>query len=74
MAEQTTTRWRIDYADEGGAGDYDPAEYDTLEIAKTEARSALASGDMPWAVKARIFPVDADGEPLEAPESVTITR
>lgn len=58
-------RWRIDYSDEKGAGDLDPVEYDTIDAANTEATERLASGDMPWAVTAKVFPVDDDGEPLE---------
>lgn len=56
-------RYRIDYADSNGAGDLDPVEYDTKEAADAEARSRLASNDMPWAVTAKVFPVDDDGDP-----------
>jgi hypothetical protein len=67
-------RWRIDFADADGAGDYCPYEYGTCEAAEAEARRSLAAGDMPWAITARIFPVDADGEPLEAPPAVTVAK
>lgn len=64
--------WRIDYSDESGAGDYD---YPTREDALTEARAALASGDMPWAVTARLFEVDTDGEPAKDQSgTATITK
>lgn len=65
-------QFRIDYSDETGAGDYDPEEYPTKEAAETEARTRLASADMPWAVQARIFPVDDAGEPLEETHGSTI--
>jgi hypothetical protein len=56
-------KWRIDYSDEHGAGDLDPCDYDTLGSAQTAARAALGSNDMPWAVEARLFATDDDGEP-----------
>lgn len=67
-------KWRIDYSDPTGAGDYDPNEYPTLQEAKDEAAARLASDDMPWAVNARLFPVDKDGEPLDAPEHVMVMK
>lgn len=55
----------IDYSDTNGAGDVDPREYLTWEDAIDEARERLASGDMSWAMTAKIFPIDDDGEPLQ---------
>lgn len=66
--------FRIDYSDETGAGDLDPVEYLNKEAAENEARERLASDDMPWAVQAKIFPIDDDGEPLEDTHGSTIIR
>lgn len=72
--EDLPMKWRINYSDTTGAGDYDPADYDTLQQAQDEATERLASTDMPWAVEARLFPTDDDGEPLDAPDHVLIHR
>jgi hypothetical protein len=58
-------KWRIDYSDETGAGDFDPVEYEARDLAEREARERLASADMPWAVRARLFAVTNDGEPAD---------
>jgi len=67
-------KFMIDYSDEKGAGDIDPREYDSKEAAVAEANERLESNDMPWAVQAKVFPVDDDGEPLEDQHGSTLIR
>jgi hypothetical protein len=67
-------RWRIDYSDDKGAGDLDPVEYDTKDQAADEARARLDSGDMPWAITARVFPIEDDGEPAADQAAATTIK